>query len=75
MKHPLKYLVLHQSENWCWDNQVTLQFKTLKEAKKYVKDFRGSESHSTDLYSIVIVVERGKAVRIKLNEYGLEEKA
>lgn len=74
MRHSLKYLVLHYSHNWCWDGQVTLQFKTLKEAKKYVDDFRGSAAHRLDIYSIVRVVERGEAVKLRPSEWGLKEK-
>lgn len=58
-----KYLVLHYSQNWMMDGLAIERFESLKEAKDYIKGFRGSDSHKKDSYQVVKVLSSGKAVK------------
>jgi hypothetical protein len=72
-----KFGVIHQSENWI-SGPATPRFDSLKEAQKYVKDFRGSKAHAKDVAEIVeIVSTHGAAIADQTQDsvlYGLKER-
>lgn len=57
----MNYMVLHYSLNWCMDGLAIRHFGTLEEARRYVREFRGTTSHKNDKARIVRLISEHNA--------------
>lgn len=72
-----KFGVIHQSENWVANIHVP-KFDSLKDAEKYVKEFRGTKHHARDVAEIVEIISTHDGAIADQTEssvlYGLKER-
>ncbi len=65
-----KYGVIHHSHNWVMTPSIP-KFDTLKEAQKYLKDFRGNYAHRRDHAEIFETISKHEAVPVDQTQDGV----